>query len=200
LARRTPACPARTSRIVSIEKIPLHDPFVDLFSRPGGGFGFEGFRCDLEGGAWPPIQYNSRGSLFLARGRARCLLSNRWRGYNTPPSSIAISVRSKCNVAAHQAAGHKGLPQITRRPQREHPHERHAGPVAQAYWGKPPPGRENKSTNGSCNEIFSTLTITRCPTRKCRRAPCQRLVRTGQTQTIIGATGESRWPCAADST
>ena len=22
--------------------------------------GFEGFRCDLEGGAWPPIQYNSR--------------------------------------------------------------------------------------------------------------------------------------------
>jgi hypothetical protein len=36
------------------------------FSRPGGGFGFEEFRCDVEEGAWPPIQYNSRGGLFLA--------------------------------------------------------------------------------------------------------------------------------------
>ena len=33
-------------------------------------------------------------------------------------------------------------------------------------------------------------------TRTCR----VRLVGTGETQTIIGATGESRWPCAADST
>ncbi len=62
---------------VSVENAE-HDRCVDLFARPGGSFGFEEFRRDVEdGGRWTPTQYYSGAvypsSAAAADSAARCV-------------------------------------------------------------------------------------------------------------------------------
>jgi hypothetical protein len=54
----------------SIEN-PEHDRCVDFFVRPGGTYGFEEFRRDVEDqGAWTPVSFFSGGS-YSSEAEAR---------------------------------------------------------------------------------------------------------------------------------